>query len=109
MTSELYNLLVTAIGDYLGKPLQLGENASNFYIDDEFIFRLWSDDNEYVWVINVVPAYANAYYNAFFNLYKKDDAPSVLQKRIKMEGLLDSADIQIIFDEKKMTYQFRKW
>ena len=36
--TKMYNTLVAAIGDYLGKPIEFGKNATHFSHYDEFCF-----------------------------------------------------------------------
>ena len=50
MSNAMYDTLVAAISDYLGKHIQLGVNASHFFNNGCFIIRLWSEDGNFVWV-----------------------------------------------------------
>ena len=97
MKSAMYDTLVAAIGDYLGKPIEFGKNASHFSHNGCYIFRLWSEDEKFVWVIIVYPlASADNKFHAFFNLYKSEDAPEVMQTTIKTDGAIDKSDILIV-------------
>ena len=97
MKSAMYDTLVEAIGDYLGKGIEFGKNASNFSHNGCYIFRLWSEDEKFVWVIIVYPlASAPNRFHAFFNLYKSEDAPGVMQTIIKSDGAIDKSDILIV-------------
>lgn len=97
MTSEVYNLMIAAISDYLGKPIELGKNASNFFNNGCYLFRLWSEDEDYVWVIVVTPLRGtDNRFHAFFNLYKSEDAPDILETRLKNEGVIDRSDVLIV-------------
>ena len=96
MKSAMYDTLVEAIGDYLGKGIEFGKNASHFSHNGRYIFRLWSEDEKFVWVIIVYPlASADNEFHAFFNLYKSEDAPEVMQTTIKT-GAIDKSDILIV-------------
>lgn len=46
MKSAMYDTLVEAIGDYLGKGIEFGKNASHFSHNGCYIFRLWSEDEK---------------------------------------------------------------
>lgn len=97
MKSTMYDTLVEAIGDYLGKPIEFGKNASHFSHNGCYIFRLWSEDEKFVWVIIVYPLdSADNKFLAFFNLYKSEDAPEVMQTTIKTDGAIDKSDILIV-------------
>lgn len=97
MKSAMYDTLVDAIGDYLGKNIEFGKNASHFSHGGLYVFRLWSEDEQFVWVIVAYPlASADNRFHAFFNLYKAEDAPEVMQTRIKTEGVIDKSDILIV-------------
>lgn len=97
MTSEKYNLMIAAISDYLGKPIELGKNASNFFNNGCYLFRLWSEDENFVWVIVVTPLCGtDNRFHAFFNLYKSKDAPDILETRLKNEGVIDRSDVLIV-------------
>ena len=97
MKSAMYDTLVEAIGDYLGKGIEFGKNASHFSHNGCYIFRLWSEDEKFVWVIIVYPlALADNKFHAFFNLYKSEDAPEVMQTTIKTDGAIDKSDILIV-------------
>ena len=90
MKIAMYDTLVEAIGDYLGKCIEFGKNASHFSHNGCYIFRLWSEDEKFVWVIIVYTlASADNRFHAFFNLYKSKDAPGVMQTRIKIHGVID--------------------
>ena len=92
----MYDTLVAAIGDYLGKNIEFGKNASHFSHNGCFVFRLWSEDENFVWVIIVTPlGGTDNRFHAFFNLYKSEDAPEVTQTRIKTNGVIDSSDVLI--------------
>ena len=94
MKSAMYDTLVEAIGDYLGKGIEFGKNASHFSHNG---FRLWSEDEKFVWVIIAYPlASADNRFHAFFNLYKSEDAPEVMQTTIKTDGAIDKSDILIV-------------
>ena len=97
MKSAMYDTLVEAIGDYLGKGIEFGKNASHFSHNGRYIFRLWSEDEKFVWVIIVYPlASAPNRFHAFFNLYKSEDAPEIMQTTIKSDGAIDKSDILIV-------------
>ena len=97
MKSATYDTLVEAVGDYLNKPIEFGKNASHFSHNGCYIFRLWSEDEKFVWVIIVYPlASADNRFHAFFNLYKSEDAPEVMQTTIKTDGVIDKSDILIV-------------
>lgn len=97
MKSAMYDTLVEAIGDYLGKGIEFGKNASNFSHNGCYIFRLWSEDEKFVWVIIVYPlASADNRFHAFFNLYKAEDALEVMQTTIKTDCAIDKSDILIV-------------
>lgn len=99
MKSTIYDTLVEAIGDYTGKGTELGKNASHFSHNGCYIFRLWSEDEKFVWVIIVYPlASAPNRFHAFFNLYKSKDAPEVMQTRIKTDGVIDKSDVLIVLN-----------
>ena len=46
MSNVIYDTLVEAIGDYTGKGIELGKNASYFSHNGCYIFRLWSEDEK---------------------------------------------------------------
>ena len=97
MKSTMYDTLAEVIGDYLGKGIELGKNASYFSHNGCYIFRLWSEDEKFVWVIIVYPlASADNKFHAFFNLYKSEDAPEIMQTTIKYDGTIDKSDILIV-------------
>lgn len=97
MTNEKYNLMIAAISDYLSKPIELGKNASNFFNNGCYLFRLWSEDENFVWVIVVTPLCGtDNRFHAFFNLYKSKDAPDILETRLKNEGVIDRSDVLIV-------------
>ena len=97
MKSAMYDTLAEAIGDYLGKGIEFGKNASHFSHNGCYIFRLWSEDEKFVWVIIVYPlASDDNKFHAFFNLYKSEDAPEVMQTSIKADGVIDKSDILIV-------------
>lgn len=97
MTSKMYNLMIAAISDYLGKPIELGKNASNFFNNGCYLFRLWSEDENFVWVIVITPLCGtDNRFHAFFNLYKSEDAPDILETRLKNEGVIDRSDVLIV-------------
>lgn len=97
MKGAMYDTLVEAIGDYLGKPIEFGKNASHFSHNGRYVFRLWSEDEKFVWVIIIYPLIGKDYsFHAFFNLYKSEDAPEVMQTTIKTDGAIDKSDILIV-------------
>lgn len=97
MKSAMYYTLVEAIGDYLGKGIEFGKNASNFSHNGRYVFRLWSEDEKFVWVIIVYPLIGkDCSFHVFFNLYKSENAPEVMQTTIKTDGAIDKSDIQIV-------------
>ena len=97
MKGAVYDTLVEAIGDYLGKPIEFGKNASHFSHNGRYVFLLWSEDEKFVWVIIIYPLIGKDYsFHAFFNLYKSEDAPEVMQTTIKTDGAIDKSDIQIV-------------
>lgn len=97
MSNVMYDTLVEAIGDYLGKPIEFGKNASHFSHNGRYVFRLWSEDEKFVWVIIIYPLIGKDYsFHAFFNLYKSEDAPEVMQTTIKTDGAIDKSDILIV-------------
>lgn len=97
MKSTMYDTLVEAIGDYLGKPIELGKNASNFFNNGCYLFRLWSEDENFVWVIVVTSlGGTDNRFHAFFNLYKSENAPDILETRLKNEGVIDRSDVLIV-------------
>ena len=99
MTSEVYNLMIAAISDYLSKPIELGKNASNFFNNGCYLFRLWSEDENFVWAIIVVPLCgSDNRYHAFFRLYKSEDAPEILETRLINEGLIDKSNVVIVLN-----------
>lgn len=99
MKSTMYDTLVEAIGDYIGKGIELGKNASHFSHNGCYIFRLWSEDEKFVWVIIAYPlASADNRFHAFFNLYKSEDAPEIMQTTIKSDGAIDKSDILIVIE-----------
>ena len=96
MTNLMYNQMIGAISDYLGKPIELGKNASNFFNNGCFLFRFWSEDEDFVWVIVVVPLCGTENrFHAFCQLYKSADAPEVLDTHIKQEGVIDKSDVVV--------------
>lgn len=99
MSNVMYDTLVAAICDYLGKNIEFGKNASHFSHNGCYIFRLWSEDEQFVWVIIAYPlASADNRFHAFFNLYKAEDAPEVMQTRIKTDGVIDKSDVLIVLN-----------
>ena len=97
MKSTMYDTLAEVIGDYLGKGIELGKNASYFSHNGCYIFRLWSEDEKFVWVIIAYTlASADNRFHAFFNLYKSEDAPEIMQTTIKYDGAIDKSDILIV-------------
>ena len=97
MKGAIYDTLAEAIGDYLDKGIELGKNASYFSHNGCYIFRLWSEDEKFVWVIIVYPlASADNRFHAFFNLYKSEDAPEIMQTTIKYDDTIDKSDILIV-------------
>lgn len=97
MKCTMYDTLVEAIGDYIGKGIEFGKNASQFSHNGCYIFRLWSEDVKFVWVIIVYPlASAPNRFHAFFNLYKSEDAPEAMRTSIKSDGVIDKSDILIV-------------
>lgn len=99
MSNVIYDTLVAAISDYLGKHIPLEVNASHFFNNGCFITRLWSEDGNFVWVIIVYPLdSADNCFHAFFNLYKSEDAPEVMQTRIKTDGVIDKSDVLIVLN-----------
>lgn len=99
MKSTMYDTLVEAIGDYIGKGIEFGKNASQFSHNGCYIFRLWSEDVKFVWVIIVYPlASAPNRFHAFFNLYKSEDAPEAMRTTIKSDGAIDKSDILIVIE-----------
>lgn len=97
MKGTMYDTLVEAIGDYIGKGIEFGKNASQFSHNGCYIFRLWSEDVKFVWVIIVYPlASAPNRFHAFFNLYKSEDAPEAMRTTIKSDGAIDKSDILIV-------------
>lgn len=97
MTSKMYNLMIAAISDYLGKSIELGKNASNFFNNGCYLFRLWSEDENFVWVIVVTSlGGTDNRFHAFFNLYKSENAPDILETRLKNEGVIDRSDVLIV-------------
>ena len=100
MTNQMYDQMVKAIGDYLGKPIELGKNASNFFNNGCFLFRLWSEDERFVWVIVVTSlGGTDNRFHAFFNLYKSENAPDILETRLKNEGVIDRSDVLIVLND----------
>lgn len=97
MKGTMYDTLVAAIGDYIGKGIEFGKNVSQFSHNGCYIFRLWSEDVKFVWVIIVYPlASAPNRFHAFFNLYKSEDAPEAMRTTIKSDGAIDKSDILIV-------------
>lgn len=97
MKGAVYDTLVEAIGDYLGKGIEFGKNATHFSHNGRYVFRLWSEDEKFVWVIIVYPlASADNRFHAFFNLYKSEDAPEVMQTTIETDCAIDKSDILIV-------------
>ena len=95
--TKVYNTLVEAIGDYLGKNIEFGKNASQFSHNGLYVFRLWSEDVKFVWDIIVYPlASADNRFHAFFNLYKSENAPEIMRTTIKTSGVIDKSDILIV-------------
>ena len=100
MKGAIYDTLVEVISDYLGKGIELGKNASYFSHNGCYIFRLWSEDEKFVWVIIAYPlASADNRFHAFFNLYKSKDAPKVMQTTIKTDGVIDGSDVSIVLND----------
>lgn len=99
MKDAMYYTLAEAIGDYLGKGIELGKNASYISHNGCYIFRLWSEDEKLVWVIIAYPLVsADNRFHAFFNLYKSEDAPEIMQTTIKSDGVIDKSDILIVIE-----------
>lgn len=99
MKGAIYDTLVEAVGDYLNKHIELGKNASYFSHNGCYIFRLWSEDEKFVWVIIAYPlASADNKFHAFFNLYKSKDAPEIMQTTIKYDGTIDKSDVLIVLN-----------
>lgn len=97
MKGAVYDTLVEAIGDYLGKGIEFGKNATHFSHNGRYVFRLWSEDEKFVWVIIVYHLSGkDDCFHAFFNLYKSEDAPEIMQTTIKTDGAIDKSDIQIV-------------
>lgn len=97
MKGAMYDTLVEAISDYLGKGIEFGKNASHFSHNGCYSFQLWSEDEKFVWVIIVYPlASADNRFHVFFNLYKSKDAPGVMQTTIESDGAIDKSDILIV-------------
>ena len=46
MKGAIYDTLVEAISDYIGKGIELGKNASHFSHNACYVFRLWSEDEK---------------------------------------------------------------
>ena len=46
MKGAIYDTLVEAISDYIGKGIELGKNASHFSHNGCYVFRLWSEDEK---------------------------------------------------------------
>lgn len=102
----MYDTLVAAISDYLGKNIEFGKNASHFSHNGCFVFRLWSEDENFVWVVIVTSlGGTDNRFHAFFNLYKSEDAPEIMQTRIKTNGVIDSSDVMIVINDNK-TWKF---
>ena len=100
MSNAMYDTLVAAISDYLGKHIQLGVNASHFFNNGCFIIRLWSEDGNFVWVVIVTSlGGTDSRFHAFFNLYKSEDAPEVMQTIIKTDGVIDRSDVLIVLND----------
>ena len=100
MSNVMYDTLVAAISDYIGKGIKLGKNASYFSHNGCYVFQLWSEDEKFIWVIIVTPlASADDRFHAFFNLYKSEDAPEIMQTRIKTSGVIDSSDVLIVLND----------
>lgn len=52
---------------------------------------------KFVWVIIVYPLIGkDCSFHVFFNLYKSENAPEVMQTTIKTDGAIDKSDIQIV-------------
>ena len=97
MKGAVYDTLVEAIGDYLGKPIEFGKNATHFSHNGCYVFRLWSEDEKFVWVIIVYPlASDDNRFHAFFNLYKSENAPEIMRTTIKTSSVIDKSDILIV-------------
>lgn len=97
MSNAIYDTLVEAIGDYIGKCIEIGKNASHFSHNGCYVFRLWSEDEKFVWVIIAYPLFsADNRFHAFFNFYKSEDAPEIMQTSIKADGVIDKSDILIV-------------
>ena len=77
-----------------------GVNASHFFNNGCFIIRLWSEDGNFVWVVIVTSlGGTDNRFHAFFNLYKSEDAPEVMQTRIKTDGVIDRSDVLIVLND----------
>ena len=99
MKGAIYDTLVEAISDYIGKGIELGKNASHFSHNGCYVFRLWSEDGNFIWVIIVIPlGGTDNRFHAFFNLYKSEDAPEVMQTTIKTDGVIDKSDVLIVLN-----------
>ena len=46
MKGAIYDTLVEAISDNIGKGIELGKNASHFSHNGCYVFRLWSEDEK---------------------------------------------------------------
>lgn len=92
--------MIAAISDYLGKPIELGKNASNFFNNGCYLFRLWSEDEKFIWVIVVAPlGGSDNRVHAFFRLYKSKDAPDILETRLTNKDVIDSCDVLIVLND----------
>ena len=56
MKGAIYDTLVEAISDYIGKGIELGKNASYFSHNGCYIFRLWSEDEKIRLGYNCIPS-----------------------------------------------------
>ena len=56
MKGAVYGTLVEAIGDYLGKGIEFGKNASHFSHNGCYVFRLWSEDEKIRLGYNCIPS-----------------------------------------------------
>ena len=56
MKGAIYDTLVEAISDYIGKGIELGKNASHFSHNACYVFRLWSEDEKIRLGYNCIPS-----------------------------------------------------
>ena len=55
MKGAIYDTLVEAISDYIGKGIELGKNASHFSHNGCYVFLLWSEDEKIRLGYNCIP------------------------------------------------------